>query len=432
MTKLTSKNVWTLMPPEGLDRKSLPDDDLPGHYLRVSNTGARSFTVQYEFGGKTRRMTLGTPAILTLSQSREAARGVLAKVRLGRDPANERAEANRRAADTFGSELKAFFAAEAKKVEAGKVKPRTYERTERCLMVHAEPLHRLPLSLELPDLKRQIADRVLEIERGPGPAAANATGKSVSGYCRWLFEIGFLAGNPCTDLYKATENGSREHVIGFPRKEDPTPFDGELGALWNVLVAAGDEQSVIVRLLILLLMRRCEIDDLRWSETRLDTEQPQLVLPWHRTKQKAAARKKFDFIVPLPALAAELLRSLPRRPGRDLIFGRGHGDRGFQGWDKLKQDIDARLPPSFRAWRLHDIRRCGSTAIAEYNLAPAHIREAILGHSVGGVAGIYCLAEYIAPRRIALELWCSFVLDLAAGRQPEPAPNVVTMPPRAS
>jgi integrase len=250
----------------------------------------------------------------------------------------------------------------------------------------------------------------------------------VSGYCRWLVEMGILEANPCVDLVKAVENGSRDHVIGFPKKEKPTPYDGELGVIWRALVAAGDEQSVIVRLLILLLMRRSEVGNLRWSETDLD--RALLTLPWHRTKQKASAKKKYDFVVPLPALAIELLRSLPRRPGRDLVFGNGNNGKGWQNWSALKHSIDRHVQPPIRPWRLHDIRRCGSTALAEYDLAAPHIREAILGHTVGGIAGVYCKAEYIEPRRLALERWCAFVLDAAAGKQPLQASNVLMMPQR--
>lgn len=183
------------------------------------------------------------------------------------------------------------------------------------------------------------------------------------------------------------------------------------------------------QLLIILLMRRCEVGDLEWREVNRDCTL--LTLPWHRTKQKSAAKKKFDFVVPLPPLATELLRAIPRRPGRDLVFGRGDNGRGFQGWHKFKASLDALIQPPIRPWRLHDIRRCGSTAMAEYDLAAPHIREAILGHTVGGIAGIYCKAEFVVPRRQALERWCAFVLDAAAGKQPALASNVMTFP-RAS
>ena len=301
-------------------------------------------------------------------------------------------------------------------------KPRTFEATTRNLMVHAETLHSLSLALEPRELKREIASRMLEISSGPGPAAANAMTKSISGYCSWLVGAGLLETNPAASVIKATEIGARAHVIGFPGwKEEP----GELGAIWRAVADVDDEQSAIVRLLIMLWMRRTEVGDLRWSEVNRDCTQ--IKMSWERTKQRKQATKKYDFVVPLPALASELLRSLPRRPGRDLIFGRGDGDRGFQGWDKLKQAIDARIQPAIRPWRLHDIRRCASTAAAELDMAPPHIREAALGHTVGGIAGIYCKAEFFVARRALLTNWCTFVQAAAAGEQPELTTNVVKL-----
>ena len=418
--KLTSANVHTLRPAAHLkDGETFWHIPLPSFGLRVRAGGERSYIVRYEHGGEQRTVTLPFN-LYTLKKAVKTAKDLLAEARLGRDPARAKA-ASRRKVDTFGNKLAVYL--ESIK---GLNKPRTFEATTRNLMVHAETLHSLSLALEPREFKSAIASRVLEISSGPGPAAANAMTKSISGYCTWLVGAGLLETNPAVSVIKATENGAREHVIGFPGwKEEP----GELGAIWRAVADVDDEQSAIVRLLIMLWMRRTEVGDLRWSEVSHDYTL--LTLPWWRAKQKKQAKKKYSFVVPLPAPASALLRALPRRPGRDLVFGRGDGDRGFQGWDKLKQAIDARIQPAIRPWRLHDIRRCASTAAAELDMAPPHIREAALGHTVGGIAGIYCKAEFFVARKALLTNWCTFVQAAAAGKQPELTTNVVTLPQRA-
>ena len=39
--------------------------------------------------------------------------------------------------------------------------------------------------------------------------------------------------------------------------------------------------------------------------------------------------------------ALQILREVPRRDGRALVFGEGAG--GFSGWSKCKERIDARI-----------------------------------------------------------------------------------------
>ena len=46
-----------------------------------------------------------------------------------------------------------------------------------------------------------------------------------------------------------------------------------------------------------------------------------------------------------------------------------------------------------------------------------HIVEAILGHKVKGVAGVYNKAKYEAAKRAALEAWGAHVMALAEGGQ---------------
>ena len=73
------------------------DKDLVRSALRITLSGARSWIVQYRPGGggrgqTARRMTLGSISTLTPDEARRAARDVLARARLGEDPAGTRAK----------------------------------------------------------------------------------------------------------------------------------------------------------------------------------------------------------------------------------------------------------------------------------------------------------------------------------------------------
>src|SRR5262249_57024702 len=91
--KLASATITTLAPPAGVTDKTLFDDTVRGCGVRVRSGGGRKFVVQYDAaGGKTKRMTIGAVGALDLSVARNTAKDILARVRLGADPASEKQE----------------------------------------------------------------------------------------------------------------------------------------------------------------------------------------------------------------------------------------------------------------------------------------------------------------------------------------------------
>src|SRR5215475_2539093 len=69
-------------------RVEIPDAVLPGLYLIVQPTGAKSWAARYRVGRRTRELTLvGRYPVLSLAKAREAARAGLESVSAGKDPA---------------------------------------------------------------------------------------------------------------------------------------------------------------------------------------------------------------------------------------------------------------------------------------------------------------------------------------------------------
>jgi integrase len=64
---------------------------------------------------------------------------------------------------------------------------------------------------------------------------------------------------------------------------------------------------------------------------------------------------------------------------------------------------------------LHDFRRTGSTLLHENGYASDVIEKA-LGHTVGGVKGIYNKATYIEQRREMLQFWANYLDGLEYGQ----------------
>jgi integrase len=409
--KLTQKAISGLSLPPGSREAIFFDDDLPGFGLRVRRGGSRNWVYQYKLGPKHRRITLGSLNAVTPLKARERAAELHAMVRLGRDPAGEKAEARTRAAETFEASVRPFLVR-----QKARLKHRSYLETERYLLSVFKPLHGLSLAkIE----RRTVASRLADIAVSSGPVAANRARAALSAFFTWAMREGLADGNPVIGTNRAGEGGARDRVL----------TDSELREIWRSL--QDGQYGAIVRLLILTGQRREEIGGLQ--EAEIDFDRGLLKLPAERTKNNRAHE------VPLSAAARAILQEQPRRAGRDLMFGEGDG--AFQGWGRAKRALDGRILAARKAaakeagadlrkvkpmpaWRLHDLRRTVATRMADIGVQP-HVIEAVLNHVSGhkaGVAGVYNRSTYIAEKTAALALWAEHVTALVAGHSSSVVP----------
>jgi integrase len=416
--KLTSSTVRTAkLPPGKIDHLEW-DTDVPGFGLRIREGGSRRFIFQYEIGAKSRRMTLGLASPDTIADARKTALKLQARVRLGEDPATDRIEAKRQASETFLPSAKEFLTTRREIYRPG-----SYREIDRHLMLHARPLHHLPIGkIGL----RDIAALIDATARQSGDVTANRVRSSLSVFFSWAIQHGRVDANPVVNVEKRQEQ-SRDRVL--------TP--SELRLIWNGL---GDDNqyAAIIRLLALTGQRASEIAGLRWSEVHDD----QIILPGERTKNGR------DHVLPLSGIAAEIIAQQPKREGRDLIFGIADG--AFSGWSRCRRRLDQRIQEAnggkpFEPWTPHDLRRTFATYAggglpehqlkklpkAERELAAGlgiepHAIEACLNHVSGhksGVAGIYNRATYPREKKAALDMWAERLTAIVEGR----ASNVVNI-----
>ncbi len=108
MTKLTKHTIDSAEPKAR--EFFLWDESVPGFGLRVMPRGRESFVVQYQARRRRRRMSLGPSTILTCDQARTRAITIIAAVKNGEYPADDRAAKRNGAsvdvlADRFDLEL---------------------------------------------------------------------------------------------------------------------------------------------------------------------------------------------------------------------------------------------------------------------------------------------------------------------------------------
>jgi integrase len=400
--KLTAKNVRTLQLPPGKTDHIEWDDDLPGFGLRLR--GDRPTLVfQYKIGGRdgrTKRLTLGAVTALDFGETRKTAERLYAKVKLGEDPAADKADAKVKAAETFAATVARFL-----EYQRTRLRPRSYPDVERHLLIHAKALHGLQLAkIE----RRDIATVIAAVAENSGAVTGNRVRTTLSTFFSWAMMHGLVDSNPVMGTMRNREH-SRERVL------EPA----ELRAIWNSL--ADDHFGSIIKLLALTGQRAAEIAALRWSEIKDNA----IVLPSDRTKNHRA------HLVPLSKPARAIIEAQPRRTNsdgkpRDLIFGLADGP--FSGWSNCKDKLDARIVKAagktLPHWTPHDLRRTAATQMAELGIQP-HVIEAALNHVSGhkaGVAGIYNRSSYEREKAIALDLWAERLMAIVEGREANVVP----------
>jgi integrase len=407
--KLTATTIRTAAIPKGKSEAIFFDDDLPGFGLRVREAGSRGFIFQYKLGTKQRRMALGAASALSLASVRKTAEQLYARVKLGQDPATDKAEARAAAAQTFSAAAADFL--EFKRAE---LRARTFPDLERHLLKHAKPLHELPLAKIT---RREIAPILTTVTKNSGAVTANRVRTSLSTFFSWAMEQGRADTNPVIGTTRNKEQ-SRDRVLTPP----------ELRLIWSEL--GDDDFADIVRLLALTGQRASEIAGLKHSEIH----DAALLLPGERTKNHR------PHLVPLPAAALAIIAKHEKRRDRDLIFGRGA--KPFSGWSKCKERLDERITKAnggeIPHWTPHDLRRTFATCAAgglpalqaakllaaDKDLAKGleidlHVIEAVLNHVSGtraGVAGIYNRSTYEPQKRTALDRWAERLIAIVEGR----------------
>jgi integrase len=379
VAKLTSRAVETIKPIA--TRQEIPDGLLPGLYLIVQPSGARSWAVRYRHNGRPRKHTLGSYPAIDLKSARELGTKVLRAAAEGRDPTGERQDQR---ANTVAHVVAQFLA----KYGQRRYRPRTFAEAQRLLQQNAVAhWGRQPIASVT---RRQLRDMLDRLVANDTPMLANRVHSVTRKLFSWAVEQEIIEISPFAGLKAPAEEKSRDRIL----------TDQELRAVWQAVGQMGT-YGVLVRLLILTGQRRGEIARLAWSEVDLDKRL--ISLPRERVKNDRAHE------IPLSPQTIALIEALPRLS--DYVFSVPIGDFG-----KLKAQLDKLC--GVADWTLHDLRRTAASGMARLGVNLPVI-EKVLNHvsgSFAGVAGIYQRHDFAGEKRRALELWGAHVAAIVSDK----------------
>jgi integrase len=379
VAKLTSRAVETIKPISL--RQEIPDSLLPGLYLVVQPSGARSWAVRYRHNGRPRKHTLGSYPAIDLKSARALGTKVLRAAAEGRDPTGERQEQR---ANTVEQVVAQFLVKHGQR----RYRPRTFAEAARLLKqnVVAHWGHQPIASVT----RKQLRDMLDRLVANDTPMLANRVYSITRKLFGWAVEQDIIPASPLIGLKAPVEEKSRDRILS----------DQELRAVWQAAGQMGVYGS-LVRVLVLTGQRRGEIADLTWDEIDLDKQV--ISLPRERVKNDRAHE------IPLSAQAVVLIEALPRN-SEQYVFSLDGGP--IINFGRFKERLDKLC--GVQNWTVHDLRRTAASGMARLGVALPVI-EKVLNHvsgSFAGVVGIYQRHDFAGEKRRALELWGAKVLRL--------------------
>ena len=402
--RLTKDAVKTAKPTD--KRQEIPDATLPGFYLIVQPSGAKSFAIRYRgIDGKHRKYTIGPYPRFEPDKAREEAREAFRDLARGDDPAL--AKRTKKTAETVGEAYDEFLERYAKR-------NRSWRETDRIFKREILPGWEFR---KLEDLRKRDVIALLDPITDRAPTMGNRTLAAVRRFLNWCVERDLIEISPAMGVRAPSPESQRDRLLA----------PGELKVLWNGLEKEEWPFKQWGQLLILTAQRRAEVAEARWAE--FDKKEGLWTIAAER------AKNGIEHVVPLGPMARQIVKDLPVVGESGLVFpaafkrNEDKEHRSFSGFSKLKKRLDGRMKKALEIdelphWTFHDLRRTAASTMAGLSVPP-HVVEKLLNHTSGtfsGIVGVYQRFEYRDEKADALNRWEAWLKRLLSD-----AENVIAL-----
>jgi integrase len=424
--RMTDKGVVALKPKA--ERYEEWEDGRTGFGVRVAPSGRKSWIFMYRFGGKARRMTLGSHPAVGLAAARVALAEAKRRLDYGEDPGTLAlaARASERAASTVADLVEEYLERSARNL-------RSYKEVRRILEREVVPAWGIR---KAKSIKRRDVILLLDsiVDRG-APIMANRTMSRVRRMFNFAVRRDIIEVNPCLGIEAPGREIERERVLS----------DDEIRSLWHGLPRArtNDATRIVAKLILVTAQRPGEVAGASRVELDLDGQRV-WTIPAERAKNGR------PHAVPLSPLAIDLFReALVQAAGERLFMDRsGTKPLGTDAlgrlfmrnaealgisrpkWDAqvgTAEAMELRRERRRVAYAPHDLRRTASTRMTELGFT-RFIVDRVLNHKEAGVGGVYDRYEYLREKRQALDAWAARLEEIVMGRQTDESKFVPLRP----
>ena len=357
--KLTERAVERIKAPTGNGKQALHwDAELKGFGVLCSGVSkTKTYVVQRDVAGRTRRVTIAQTNVLSLSEARRRAEEVLADFYLGRDP-----KAGRRGSVNLRSTLADYLAARKN------LRPKSVEDYRATIERYLAAWLDRPLREITPEMvearHRTIAAEVLADGRYSGEASANGAMRTLR--LLWNFakeREPNLPENPVTRL--------RRQWFPVSRRERMVRAD-DLPAFYRAVLALPNPvHRDYLSLLLFTGLRRTEAATLAWAD--VDFGQRVIRIPATRTK----AGRKLD--LPMSDIVQDLLVARRGAGNAKFIFPSNSASGHVEEPKFPLRLVAAACGIEISA---HDLRRTFITIAESADISPLALK-ALVNHALG-------------------------------------------------
>lgn len=395
MAGLTDIRIRNTKPTEKTQRLY----DSGGLYLEIPPTGGKLWRVKYRFGGKEKRLALGSYPAVTLSDAREGRDDAKVLLSKGIDPSADKKSKKLNDQLASGNTFE-VIAREWLEKQKKKLAPATFAKAQWTFETLVFPwLGESPVSaitaLDLLAVLRRIEER-----------GAHETAHRTKARCGQVFRYAVATGraerDPSADL-----RGALEPVVSknFAAITDAKKVGGLLRAIDTY--AGQFVTRCALQLAPLVFVRPGELRKAEWSE--FDLKHSQWRIPAERMKMRE------EHIVPLSKQAVKVLQDLQPLTGNGkYLFPSLRAPKEPMSENTVNAAL-RRMGYSKDEMTGHGFRAMASTRLNELGFDPDVIERQLAHAERNKVRAAYNRAQYLSERVKMMQAWSDYLMQLKTG-----------------
>jgi len=370
---LTDKGVLALKPKAKL--YAHPDPQCPGHYVRVSPSGGRSYVaVARDPNGKQIWTTIGNAAHLGIDTARQKAREIIVRVKDGQA---------REGPASFESVSKEWL---KRHVDAKGILSAKSIRSYLDRFVLPAWGGRIFTSIGRSDVTKLLDT----VEDKAGAVSADRVLQVLSSIMNWYASRN---DNYNTPLVRGMHRSSQKE-----RARTRILSDDEIRLIWS---KCDGMMGDLVKLLLLTAQRRNKVLNMKWDDVSVDGT-------WHVANGNPREKATGGELV-LPRMALDIIRNRTRLASNPYVFP-GPGALHWKSHGRGKEALDQATGP-LPHWQLHDLRRTARSLMSRIGIR-SEVAENLLGHVQPGVVGVY---NHVEEKAQALKMLAGLIDNILRG-----------------
>lgn len=379
-----------------------------GMYLEVKPTGAKLWRMKYQqANGKENRLSFGPYPETTLAEAREKRNAARKLLRAGIDPARQRDDRKRIAAE----KAEHTFEKVAREWHQNKIATWS-ERTAK------NTLHRLEVDI-FPAIGRMPIDEIRHKEliaalRKIESRGAHEVAHRLKATCSHVFSYAIQSGlaerNPAADLKDVLKPVAPGHFAAIGADDMPAFLD----TLNRNEARMFMPTRIALRLMMLVFVRTSELIETPWSE--IDLEKGEWIIPWQRMKRGKLTVNpdKTNHHVCLSTQALALLRELHTLTGGGKFLFPNQRDHSKPMSNNAILKALERMGYKGEMTG-HGFRALAMSTIKERLGYRHEVVDRQLAHAPRDkVASAYDRAQFLAERRVMMQQWADYLDAIAS------------------